>query len=43
MFKVGSIIHWEQNIVKSTATMLNPKTIDNTGMGYLEFNGAAPH
>ncbi len=32
-----------QQVMKSTTTMLNPKTLDNTGKGYLEFKGVAPH
>jgi hypothetical protein len=32
-----------QQVTQSTTIMLNPKTLDNTGTGYLEFKGVAPH
>jgi len=32
----------KQQVMKSTTIMLNPKTLDNTGTGYLEFKGVAP-
>jgi len=35
-FKYICYTHKEQHIMKSTKIMLNPKNLDNTGVGYLE-------
>jgi len=43
MSKEGYFTHNEQNIMKSTTIMLNPKILDNTGTGYLEFKGVVRH
>jgi len=35
---IGYTYKWQHG-GKSTTIMLNPKTLDNTGTGYLEFKG----
>jgi hypothetical protein len=39
MSKEGYFTHKGQHVMKSTTIMLNPKNLDNTGTGYLEFKG----
>jgi len=53
MNKVALVKEWDSDfkhicytnkrrqVMKSATIMLNPKTLDNTGKGYLEFKGVA--
>ena len=41
-FKFIWYANGRQQVMQSATIMLNPKTLDNTGTGYLEFKGVAP-